>query len=71
MWVLHYNTPQVLEEESQNLISQVAVLEDQLKMASIASNRKKQDVREQHKAIGMKMKELLKHHNSLESHLAV
>lgn len=74
-WVLYvglsYTTPQVLEEENQNLGSQVAMLEDQLKMASIASNRKIQEVREQHKAIGMKMKELLKLHESLDSHLAV
>ncbi len=60
----------MLEEENQNLTSQAAVLEDQLKMASIASSRKIQDVMERHKTIGLKMKEMSKLHENLESYLA-
>ena len=61
---------QVLEEESTNLTAQVALLEDQLKMASVASNRKMEDARQRHRELGQRLRELLKFHEKLESHLA-
>lgn len=61
---------QVLEEDNQNLSSQIAVIEDQLKMASVASSRKIEDVQQRHRELGLKLKELLKLHDNLESHLA-
>lgn len=60
---------QVLEEENQNLSGQVALLEDQLKMASVASSRKLADVLQRHRELGLKLKDMLKLHENMESHL--
>lgn len=61
---------QVLEEENANLSGQVALLEDQLKMASVASSRKMEDAQQKHRELGLKLRELLKLHENLASHLA-
>lgn len=60
----------MLEEEATNLSGQVAMLEDQLKMASVASSRKMEDAQHRHRELGLKLRELLKLHENLESHLA-
>ena len=60
---------QILEEENRNLSGQVALLEDQLKMASVASNRKMEGVQQRHKELGQKLKDLIKLHEKMESHL--
>lgn len=61
---------QELEEETQTLSGQVALLEDQLKMASVASSRKMDEARQRHRELGLKLQDLLKFHENLESHLA-
>jgi hypothetical protein len=60
---------QALEEENRSLGGQVALLEDQLKMASVASHRKIDAVQQQHKELGQKLKDLLKLHENMESRL--
>ena len=61
---------QTLEEENESLSSQVALLEDQLKMASIASSRKMEDIYQQHKELGTKLRDLLRLHDNLETHMS-
>ena len=59
-----------MEEENESLSSQVALLEDQLKMASIASSRKMEDICKQHKELGTKLRDLLRLHDNLETHMS-
>ena len=59
---------QLLEVENQSLASQVAVLEDQLKMASVASKRKLADAEEKHRELGSKLQELLRLHKEMDAH---
>lgn len=40
-----------------------------MKMASVASSRKLADVQQRHKELGLKLKDLLKLHENMESHL--
>ena len=46
---------------------QVAILEDQLKMASVASQRKMSDVHQKHRELGSKFKELLQLHRDMDN----
>lgn len=68
-WIPITGDLQVLEEENRNLSGQVVLLEDQLKMASVASSRKMEDVQQRHKELGQKLKDLLKLHENMESRL--
>ena len=61
---------QMLEQENRNSTGQISLLEDQLKMASIASSRKLQDAQERHRELGVKLQEILTCHENLQSHLA-
>ena len=67
--MLHYLPLQPIEEENQSLVGQVAVLEDQLKMASVASKRKLADAQESHRELGSKLQEVLRLHKEMDGHL--
>ena len=58
-----------MTEENKNLSSQVSILEDQFKMASVASKRKMEDAQERHKVLGTKLKDLIEFHKDLEGQL--
>lgn len=58
---------QVLEDENHMSSGQVAILEDQLKMASVASQRKMSDVHQKHRELGSKFKELLQLHRDMDN----
>ncbi|XP_064390543.1 homer protein homolog 1-like [Halichondria panicea] len=59
------------EEENQGLVGQVSLLEDQLKMASVASRRKLTDAQKKQSQFGSKLEELLQLHRDIETHLKV
>lgn len=62
---------QVLEEEVGGLTGQVSLLEDQLKMASVASQQKLGEAQQRHRDLGHKLQELVRLHRELETHLEV
>lgn len=57
------------EEENQGLVGQVSLLEDQLKMASIASRRQLTDAQKKQSQFGSKLQEIVLLHKQIESHL--
>ena len=61
---------QIIDNENQSLNGQVSLLEDQLKMASVASKRKLEDVQTKHTQLGDKLRALLELHRDIESHLS-
>ena len=48
---------------------QVSLLEDQLKMASVASHQKLGDMQQRHRELGHKLLEVARLHKELMSHL--
>ena len=60
---------QAIEEDNETLSSHISLLEDQLKMASVASKRKVEGVELKHKELGEKLQELLRLHQDITTDL--
>ncbi len=63
----HAHWPQSTEKESNGLSEQVSVLEDQLKMASLASQRKLGEVQDRHRELGSHLEQALSLHRDIQS----
>ena len=61
--------PQAVEDDNETLNSQISLLEDQLKMASVASKRKVEGIEIKHKELGEKLQELLRLHKDIATDL--
>ena len=62
---------QSVEDDRQSLFGQVAMLEDQLKMASVASKRKLSDVQLKHRELGDRLEEVLQLHRQVDGHFDI
>ncbi len=71
VYISMHTRAQGYEEENQGLVGQVSLLEDQLKMASVASRRKLTDAQKKQSQFGSKLEELLQLHRDIETHLKV
>ena len=60
---------QAVEEDNETLSSQISLLEDQLKMASVASKRKVEGIEVKHRELGEKLQELLRLHQDIGTDL--
>lgn len=61
-------TSQGLEEKNHSLRSKVAVLEDQLRMATMGSQRKLTDLQQKHRELGSRLEEVLRLHREMNGH---
>ena len=55
------------EEQIRHLTGQVSLIEDELKMASIASEKKLEDVAERHKELGHQLEQALRLHRDMQT----
>ena len=60
---------QAVEDDNETLSSQISLLEDQLKMASVASKRKVEGIEIKHKELGERLQELLRLHKDIATDL--
>ena len=60
---------QGVEDDNETLNSQISLLEDQLKMASVASKRKVEGIEIKHSELGEKLQELLRLHKDIATDL--
>ena len=68
LYLLPYDL-QAVEEDNETLSSQISLLEDQLKMASVASKRKVEGIEVKHRELGEKLQELLRLHQDIGTDL--
>ena len=68
-WLIPFSLTQAVEDDNETLSSQISLLEDQLKMASVASKRKVEGIEIKHKELGEKLQELLRLHKDIATDL--
>lgn len=60
---------QAVEDDNETLSNQISLLEDQLKMASVASKRKIEGIEDKHRELGDKLIDLKRLHEEIGADL--